>query len=174
MSDLWCTGTWYQVGWIFAYDILPILKYCIYLFYTTCMVYRSLVTFTEISQYAFHTPLNKSRFWYYRKELITYRPQYVDAGFSVSGCSSSVGVRRTVNSSNFTISYSPQENKLVLNHTQPQQNNVSVVCAWNQGSVNSMLEYWFSTEVILLFIRISKVFLHQSIVLIGCSLLSRN
>lgn len=120
-----------KLGGIFAYDILPILKYGIYLFYTTCMVYRSLVTFTEISQYAFHTPLNKSRFWYYRKELITYRPQYVDAGFSVSGCSSSVGVRRTVNSSNFTISYSPQENKLVLNHTQPQQNNVSVC-----------LEYW--------------------------------
>lgn len=77
-----------------------------------------------------------------RKELQTYQTQSVDAGFSISGVSTSVSVRRTVNSSNYTISYSPQENKFVMNHTEPQSNNVGV--KW--FAVNELSWSYFSLD----------------------------
>ena len=64
--------------------------------------------------------------FFYRKEFKTIRAQYVNTGFASCGVSGAMGVRRTINSANLTVSYFPQENKFVMNHTQPQQNNVRI------------------------------------------------
>lgn len=61
-----------------------------------------------------------------RKEFNTIRTQYIDAGFSVTGLSSGMTVRRTFNSANMSVTYSPDQNQFVLNHTHPLQSNVSV------------------------------------------------